>query len=312
MEIQLNINFTKITSSFPFRIPLPPSLPAPPTVSSFPMTVRFLGTATSLGVPVIGCPCATCRSADPRDQRSRCALLVETGEGESFTRLLVDCGPDIRRQLLRESIARVDALLITHAHSDHLFGLDDLRPLRWWRNREVHAKDPDAPAWRLPTWAHPDTLEAIHQFFPWSLEPTEHRDGYLRLAPHGLESGQDAQIGPFTITPHRILHGAIPCCGWEIEADGARLGYFPDIKEFFPGTIEALAGLDLLVMDCLRDEPHPTHLNTEEALALVEALAPRQTLFTHFSHDRSHSQLEQILPAHIRPAFDGLVVELGG
>lgn len=260
------------------------------------MRVQFLGTASSLGVPMIGCHSEVCCSEDPRDKRMRCAVLVE---GEK-TKLLIDCGPDIRQQLLRAEVAQIDGLLVTHAHADHLFGLDDLRPLMWGKEKK----------WKLPVWSNADVLQKIQQIFPWVLLDHGTQDGYLKICPRQFAAGESATVGEFKVTALEVEHGSIPTFGWLLETGGHRFAYFPDLKTMPEATKAKLVDVDLLVLDCLRDREHPTHLSTTEAIALAGEIGAKKTVFTHFCHEQLHARLEKVLPESMQAAFDGMSVDL--
>ncbi|MCF7837544.1 MAG: MBL fold metallo-hydrolase [Candidatus Marinimicrobia bacterium] len=258
------------------------------------MRFTFLGTGTSHGIPVIGCDCAVCRSPDPRNRRLRASIWLEhAGRG-----LLVDTGPDLRAQALRAHLPRVDAVCCTHAHADHIFGFDDLR-----RFYEMQG----AP---IPVYAAPATLAELRRLFAYVEIPQPESTSFLRVAftpltdPHAWHG--------LTITPVPVFHGRALIHGFVFAADGRRLGYVPDCSGWPPASQTALSGLDVLVLDALRPEPHPTHFCLADALAAIATLAPRQAYLTHLCHRLEHRQTQAALPPGVDVAYDGLVVDLRG
>lgn len=263
--------------------------------------VLFLGSGTSAGVPMVACDCPVCHSADPRDRRTRSSIYVSAGG----LRILVDTSPDFREQALRHDIRRVDYLFVTHAHVDHLFGLDDIR-----RINTVQGTD-------IPLFAAKETLADIRRIFDYVFReaiPGTYRpklalremSGPVRLdAPDG---------GQVVVSPVDVVHGYTRTLGYVFSYAGRRFGYVPDCHELPPAARAALSGLDLLILDTLKRTPHPTHLTLDAALAFVDELAPRRALLTHIGHSLGHAELERELAAHgpvpVSPAYDGLVVDL--
>ena len=250
------------------------------------MRVSFLGTGTSVGVPRPACACPVCRSEDPRNQRLRCAILVEY-DGCS---ILVDTPPDLRTQVLRHRVEKLDAVLFTHGHADHLYGLDDLRCFCFRRQ---------AP---LPCYADQPTLDRILHVFDYAFAVPARR-GVPQLELRPID-------GPFSlagrlIEPVPVGHGDTPVLAFRFGG----FAYATDCSSIPPASMDRLRGLDTLVLDALRHRPHPTHFNLEQALAVVADLAPRRALFTHIAHDLDHQQTNALLPAGVELAFDGLVLE---
>lgn len=250
-------------------------------------TVTFLGTGTSVGVPVIGCDCPVCTSGHPGNVRTRCSLHLQTPE----VSVLIDTGPDLREQALRENLREVDAVLYTHAHLDHVAGFDELRAFCWHR---------DAP---LPLHAGPETVEALRNMFPWAMENT-HR-GYVRPEIHLLEGS--FPIGDLTVTPFPVEHASMETFGFRFTLPDRRsLAYVSDVKVIPDPSLALLQDLDVLIIDALRMEDHPTHLTLDESLALATSLQPRQTLFTHLAHEIDYDLITAQLPPGIALARDGL------
>lgn len=255
--------------------------------------LTFLGTGTSVGVPVIGCRCAVCLSSDLRNNRTRSSVLVTTGD----TNILVDSGPDLREQALREGITSIDAVLYTHSHLDHVVGFDDMRAFCWGK--------PDP----LPLYATESCLGVLKDMFGWAFRSDNTHSGYVRPAPRAITA--EFAIGGLTIQPLPVLHGTVETIGFRFEtSEGFRFAYLPDVKAIPERTMAMMENLDLLIIDALRETPHSTHLTLGEALDIAEALSPRKTLLTHLSHELDHSSLSARLPANVQPAHDGLRVSL--
>ena len=254
------------------------------------LTITFLGTGTSQGVPIIGCDCEVCTSADPRDKRLRASIHVETPESA----WVVDTGPDFRTQALRENIRRLDAVVYTHSHTDHIMGFDDLRPF-------CHG------GFDIPIYASAETMGDLERVFYFAFNGENRWPGYVRPLPHVVDG--EFSLGGTTITPLPVLHGRARVNGYLFSRDGVRLAaYLSDCKVVPPAVIERIAGVRHLIVDALRNEPHPTHMNVAEALELSKIVAPERTWFTHLSHDMSHAKVEAALPENVRVAFDGLKI----
>jgi phosphoribosyl 1,2-cyclic phosphate phosphodiesterase len=258
------------------------------------MKMTFLGTGTSFGVPQIGCNCAVCRSADPRDRRNRVGAVVETNRG---TRLLIDTPPELRIQLITCGIDRVDAVLFTHDHADHVQGLDDVRAFTMRR---------DAP---LAMYGSAGTLERIAKRFPYifdervrPLPGTSKPEGQLRV----LTAGEPCVIGDIEIIPVELPHGASTVFGYRMGA----LAYVTDAKLVPPEAMTRLKGARVLVINALLRTEHPTHLSIPEAIRVAEQVGAERTYLTHLTHESLHANLEAELPRGVSPAFDGLVVRV--
>jgi phosphoribosyl 1,2-cyclic phosphate phosphodiesterase len=250
--------------------------------------ITVLGSGTSSGVPTIGCTCEVCRSADPRDKRLRPSILIRYGERA----VIVDTTPDFRAQVLRAGIGRLDAIVYTHSHADHILGLDDVRPFNH-RQR--------AP---IPIFAMRETLDAIQRVFCYAFEgPTESTVPKLDL--HCLD-GSPFDLFGLKFTPVRLCHGKGDVLGFQF----GRAAYLTDHSEIPEESRAKLHDLDVLFLDALRHRPHPTHTTVEEAVRLVDELKPRRAFFTHMCHDLSHEKTEAMLPPHVRLAYDGLEIDV--
>ena len=270
--------------------PAPPRFPCLLTQSMFSLT--FLGTGTSTGIPMIACDCPVCLSSDPRDQRLRCALLINDGHAQ----WLVDAGPDLRQQCLRAGIRHLDAALITHAHTDHIMGFDELRRFTF------------GPDESLPVHASHATMNDLRRVFDFAFNGHNRYAGYLKPDPREIEG--PFRLGRTTITALPVLHGKVDTSGFLFHPDhGPRIAYIPDCKEIPDPTMQLMQDCDVLIVDCLRLTPHPTHFNAAEAMAAAAACHASKVWFTHLSHELSHADFEASLPDHIRIAYDGLVLE---
>ncbi|MEQ1862410.1 MAG: MBL fold metallo-hydrolase [Chthoniobacteraceae bacterium] len=252
------------------------------------LTIKFLGTGTSQGVPVIACDCATCRSADPRDSRTRSSIYVETPE----CAFVVDTGPDFRVQCLREKVRRMDAVVFTHAHTDHIMGFDDLRPFFWHRRP-------------LPVYASAETMDDLRRVFVFAFNGENQFPGYLHPEPHVV--AEPFLLGETELTPLPVPHGRATVFGYLLTRRGVRLAaYLSDCKAVPEPVIERIRGVRHLIVDALRHKPHPTHMNIDEALAVVAQVQPMHAWFTHLCHEVKHADVEPTLPPGVRIAFDGL------
>jgi phosphoribosyl 1,2-cyclic phosphate phosphodiesterase len=257
------------------------------------MQITFLGTGTSHGIPVIGCTCQVCKSADPRDKRLRTSIRVET---PGFS-LIVDTTPDFRTQCLREEICRVDAVLYTHAHVDHILGFDDLR-----RFCELESKN-------MPILGSPQTLESLARVFQYAFDGLARFPNYIRPDPQPVN-------GPFTlggldIVPVELPHGRMTTNGFVFEKNGRRLfAYYTDCAEVPAAAEEAARGVEVLVIDALRHHSHQTHFTVQGALEAARRIGASQTYFIHMCHELGHAATEANLPPDVRLAYDGLRLHL--
>lgn len=259
-------------------------------------SLTFLGTGTSYGVPVIGCRCDTCTSSDPRDKRTRHGALLRFGN----RRLLVDTPPELRLQLLGENVSSLEAVWFTHAHADHIHGIDDLRVFT-----ALHGG-------RISAWMHRSVARQLRRRFPYIFEERPRAsDGVFvpELDVFTFREGRPVEILDQVFLPLGVPHGGIRSYGFRVGG----LGYVTDGKRLPRAALEGLRGVDVLVLNALwYGDPHPTHFNIEEAVAAAQAVGARRTYLTHLTHRVRHDDLCRRLPEGIRPAFDGLTLEVEG
>ena len=249
------------------------------------MQLTMLGVGSSAGTPVVGCTCETCVSDNPRNKRTRCSSLITLDSGEN---ILIDTGPDLRSQALRENITHVDAVLYTHTHADHLHGIDDLRAFCQLQRSQI------------PLFAKQDAVEHITAKFGYTLrEPCNYWDLPVLCIKSVVE--------PFTlfgtlITPITVMHGKISIYGYRI----GNLAYMTDVSEIPNASFKQLQGLDVLLIDCLRDTTHPTHINVEQCLAYASRINARQSYMIHMTHELEYTTLAQRLTDNVFVGYDGL------
>jgi phosphoribosyl 1,2-cyclic phosphate phosphodiesterase len=257
------------------------------------MRLTFLGTGTSFGVPQIGCDCEVCRSTDPRDKRSRSGALIQAESGT----ILLDTPPELRLQLLAAGVSRVDAVLYTHEHADHINGIDDLRIF------SVRRRDP------LPIYGPAETLDRLRGSFNYifddAVRPFE-GTSKPRLTMHAVEPGVPLRVTGVETLPLAFEHGHLRVFGYRFGP----LAYITDVKAIPPAERERLRDLDVLVLNALWWRPHPTHLSIGEAVQTARELGARRTYLTHLTHETGHARLAAELPPGIMPAYDGLTVEI--
>ena len=253
------------------------------------MRITILGTGTSCGVPVIGCPCEVCQSSDTKDKRLRCSIIVET----PLTRLLVDIGPDFRQQILPQPFRRIDGILITHSHYDHVGGMDDIRPYCQFGEINVYA-DPIA-------------REGMLQMLPYCF--AEHRyPGVPAIGLHEIHAGEALRIGDIDILPVRVMHGKLPILGYRFSS----FAYITDMKSIDDDQLPLLAGVETLLVNALRfDRPHHSHQLVDDAVAFARRIGARRTLLTHVCHDIGlHEQVNRQLPQGVELAYDGQIIDI--
>ena len=252
------------------------------------MKLTFLGTGTSCGVPTIGCQCRVCQSTNPKDKRLRCSALVET----AHTRLLIDCGPDFRQQMMGQPFRRIDGILITHAHYDHMGGMDDVRPYCQFGEINVYA-DPIA-------------RKGLLEMLPYCF--AEHRyPGVPAIGLHEIHKHKAFTIGDFNILPIEVMHHDLPILGYCIGP----LTYITDMKTINDEELPYIEGTEVLVVNALREKPHHSHQTLTDAVRFARRVGARQTYLIHSSHDIGlHDEVNAQLPSDIQLAYDGQVVEV--
>lgn len=250
-------------------------------------TLTVLGSGTSMGVPTIGCECAVCHSPDPHDRRTRPSVLVQYDDHS----VLIDTTPDFREQAIREGIRALDAVIYTHAHADHILGLDDLRPLTFWRDQNI------------PLYAHDAAADVLRRMFRYIFEGDYKYGGLAKVELRPIHG--PLELFGATFLPVKVLHGDTVIYGYRFGS----AAYLTDHSEIPEESIAQLQGLDVVFLDALRKRPHPTHTTLAQALELVEKIKPQRAFFTHISHDLPHAATNASLPAHVRLAHDGLKLE---
>ena len=251
--------------------------------------LTFLGTGTSVGVPMVGCECDVCTSDDPRNHRYRSSVLITTPEGN----ILIDTTPELRLQMLREKVKLIHAVLYTHYHADHLFGLDDLRPFAKYLDRPV------------PLFCTSEVERKIRQAFPYAFQQDSIKapiNTYLPKLSFQRISEDPFQVLGQTITPIPLIHNHFEVYGFRI----GNVAYCTDVSEIPRESWQLLQDLDVLVLDALRYKPHPAHLSLDQALDIASQLKPKQAYFTHMSHEIDYNHVSERLPDNVNLAYDGL------
>lgn len=261
------------------------------------LTFTILGCGSSMGVPRVALGWGGCDPSNPKNRRRRCALLVERSDAQGHkSRVLVDCGPDLRMQLLEAAVDWLDGVLITHEHADHTHGVDDLRPLFVHKRR------------RIDTYLDEATSRAMHARFGYCFMKPPGSDYPPILTEHRLVPGRAVTIqgqgGPIEVLPVLQDHGDIPSLGFRF----GNVAYSADLKDLPPESIEAFTGLDVWIVDALRKHPHPTHFNLDEALEWIARIKPKRAILTNLHTDMDYAALRAILPPHVEPAFDGMTI----
>jgi len=259
--------------------------------------VTVLGSGTSHGVPMIGCECEVCTSTDQRNKRFRPSIMVTNGDYN----ILVDTTPELRMQSLALGLRRVDAVLITHTHADHVMGLDDLRRFNDLADTEI------------PVYGMEEHLNDIRRIYPYIFMETQKGGGKPRVSLHSLNG--DLELGGVAVSAMQVLHGRIPVTSYRFESSRANgttaaLAYVTDVSTIPDAAMAELRNLDVLILDAVRFEPHPTHFGLYQALDIIKELAPRQAYLTHLSHHFEHNAVNAMLPAGVELSYDGLTVEI--
>lgn len=252
------------------------------------MRLTFLGTGTSTGVPTLGCHCPTCSSSDIHDQRTRSSILLEFDDRT----VVIDTTPDFRQQALRERIDRLDAVVFTHTHADHIFGLDDIRVFNL---RQKHA---------MPIYADRRSMEDIRRIFKYVFEASYPAGGLPSFDPHLIDGS--FELWGMTLIPLPVFHGQLPILGFRFE----RTAYVTDFSTIPETTLDLLTNLDVLILDALRHKPHPTHSTLQNSIELVQKLKPQRAYFTHIAHELPHEATNASLPPNVWLAHDGLKLNL--
>ncbi|MFZ9642621.1 MAG: MBL fold metallo-hydrolase [Candidatus Methylopumilus sp.] len=249
------------------------------------MQLTMLGVGSSAGTPVIGCQCPTCLSDDPKNKRMRCSAAISTNKGEV---ILIDTGPDLRTQALATGLNRVDAVLYTHTHADHLHGIDDLRAFCQIQKKQI------------PLYGKADAMQHIQQKFGYAIRAP---GDFWDLPVLSLNTVQQAfKVLDVEIIPIPLKHGYSDILGYRI----GNMAYLTDVSEIPESSLKLLSGLDILMLDCLRYQPHYTHINVEQSLGYASRIGARDTYFMHMTHEIEYEKLSAELPAHIHVAYDGL------
>ena len=253
------------------------------------MKLRFLGTGTSNGLPVIGCSCKVCQSSNIKDKRLRTSALLET----ETTRILIDCGPDFRQQILPVPYKKIDGILITHIHYDHVGGIDDLRPFSWLSDLEIYANE--------------DTCEGLRHNFPYCFK--EHLyPGVPKLNLHAIAPHNAFPIGDCIVEPIEVIHGKLPILGYRI----GNFAYVTDMKTINPSELPYLEGVETLVVNALRwQREHHSHQLIDDAIAFSRTIKAKRTYLTHLTHEIGfHEEAQNDLPENVFFAYDGLEIEV--
>jgi phosphoribosyl 1,2-cyclic phosphate phosphodiesterase len=276
------------------------------------MKIRFLGTGTSVGVPQIGCECPVCTSSDPRDRRRRTGIYVSTHE----TAFLVDTPVELREACIEYGIKKVDAVVFTHAHMDHVAAFDDVRRFNTLNGEKVPCS-PDEPGANGRTfriigrpmncYASPETIASLRQIFPY-VSSEANPQGLFRPMIEFVPVSEPFTIGDVKLSPFEVPHGP-KTYGYVIESGGVKVGYASDCSALPDSAIEMLSGVDLMVLDCLRKRSHPTHLSLDRSVEYIRRTGAKRGLLVHMCHDISHADYLKELPEFVQPAYDGLEVE---
>ena len=254
------------------------------------MKITFLGTGTSQGIPIIGSNHPVCKSTDPKDKRLRVSILISNNDKN----VVVDCGPDFRQQMLQNNVTHMDALLFTHEHSDHTAGLDDIRPF-FFRQGDI------------PIYAHKRVIGELERRFDYIFQKENKYPGAPNVQINEVQNNKTFKLANMQVTPINVSHGGLQVFGYRFN----NFAYLTDVKTIAKEEKEKLKGLDVIVVNALREEPHYSHFNLEEALEFIAEVKPKKAYFTHISHLLGfHAEVEKKLPENIHLAYDGLEIEV--
>lgn len=253
-------------------------------------SVTFLGTGTSQGIPVIGSNHPVCKSSDPKDKRLRVSVLLQWND---FT-YVIDCGPDFRQQMLRQNVSKLDGILLTHEHSDHTAGLDDIRPFNFMQGN-------------MPFYAHKRVFKSLHERFAYIFETENKYPGAPSVEEIEIDKDSIFTIGGKQVVSIEAYHDTLPVLGFRVES----FTYLTDVKTIAEEEIEKIKGTNVLVVNALREEPHYSHFNLSEALDFIERVKPKMTYLTHISHLMGfHEEVEKKLPKNVHLAYDTLTITI--
>jgi len=252
------------------------------------MKITFLGTGTSQGIPVINCDCEVCKSDNPKNKRLRASIVIEHEQ----TTILIDTSPDFRQQLLRKKVKRIDAVLYTHVHADHIYGFDDLRRFNWLQNE------------RIPIYGNEKTVTFLSKNFTYAFGTGDLMPGVPNLEANIIK--ESLHLDGIKITPVPMMHGKQEILGYRIND----LAYCTDVSEIPEKSYALLDNLEVLVLDALREKPHPTHLSLEQAINESKKIKAKQTYFTHMNHCIDHEKHSTVLPKSVYLAYDGLEIDI--
>lgn len=252
--------------------------------------LTFLGTSTSVGIPVIGCDCSRCASGNTKWHRMRSSVHIQTPTSS----ILIDAGPDLRQQALRHGLREVDHVFYTHAHLDHITGFDELRAFCWRREE------------RLPLYGNQGCMQELQRLFPWAFSEENTNKGYINPTANVLTEPFILEKLEITIIP--VQHGSVETSGYKIKSPDSTLVYIPDVKSIPNSSFDLIGSPDTLIIDALRDEEHPTHMNINESLEAIEKINPRRAFFTHCAHEIDIEKTEKQLPSRVQFAYDTLQI----
>lgn len=253
------------------------------------MRLTVLGSGTSTGIPSVACHCDTCRSTDPRDKRLRPSIMVQS----DTTTVVIDTSSDFRQQMLRHDVMSIDAIVYTHHHFDHIGGFDDIRPFNFHLKRA------------MPIYGMASTLAVLRSTFPYAFGEVEQVGGGVPVIETITIDDAPFTIGDITFTPIPLMHGSIRVNGYRI----GDVAYCTDTNHIPLSSFDLLEGLDVLILDGLRPQPHPTHFTIDEAVDVASRIGARMTYLTHIAHQVKHAETERLLPANVRISYDDLIIE---